>query len=211
MWASTMMRGPLVPCVAMIEPRPSKVIDDGEGPHLLDHHLANRLLESRRAGRVREQPQQLHGPILRADGGAAGDEREDKSEDARGHRCLQVSRREGPESSMPGSSRRPGCGARAGERLLERRHHLFLPRHAAVDVHRRRRPAAAPSACSSDLLPIADDPDVTALARDVGDQHDGLQQALLGLDAAQARPRTRRRRATSGAASRVSTWAMPTR
>ncbi len=31
MWASTMMRGPVVPCVAMIEPRPSKVIADAKG------------------------------------------------------------------------------------------------------------------------------------------------------------------------------------
>ena len=107
MWASTMMRGPVVPCVAMIEPRPSKVSDDGEGPHLLHHHLANRLLESGRAGGVREQPQQVHGPVLRPDNGAAGDEHEDNSEGAGGHRGLQVSRREGPESSMPGSSRGP--------------------------------------------------------------------------------------------------------
>ncbi len=31
MCASTMMRGPCEPCVAMIDPMPSKVIDDAKG------------------------------------------------------------------------------------------------------------------------------------------------------------------------------------
>ena len=64
MWASTMMRGPCVPCVAMIEPMPSKVRDDGERLHLIDHHLADRLLEAGRAGRVGELAQQIDRAIL---------------------------------------------------------------------------------------------------------------------------------------------------
>jgi hypothetical protein len=60
-----------------------------ERPHLIDHHLADWLLESRRARRVCEQPQQFHGPVLRGDGAAAGEKRKCQGHDARGHRDLQ--------------------------------------------------------------------------------------------------------------------------
>ena len=49
----------------MIEPRPSKVIEDANGFMLIDHHLADRLFESRRPRRVGELAQQLDGAILR--------------------------------------------------------------------------------------------------------------------------------------------------